>query len=1265
MKLQKHCHPLFTMLLMLCIIISSSTFSDVLAANKTELDISKGNITLSASAVSGKAPDGTDVTTANSEGYIIIGTTVDNRIIVESGAVNLALQGVDMQMQNAVPAILVKPGASLSLDISEDNTLVGGVGYAAISVAPAYDASWNYLVDDSASLTLTGDGIMRTAGGSGLKGNCGGGAGIGGDGQNEAGDGVDFGSIIISDEFTGSLIATGGADGYDNDGVSYGGGAGIGSGGMNSADYYWGTVYGNILIQNGNIEATTAGSGAGIGSGSSCGYDTVASQMNITIMGGTVTATGGTLGAGIGGGSACDGGFISISDGTVTAQAGNSDGSMGGAGIGGGNDAAPSSIVITGGTVDAYANGGGAGIGGGTNTTYSYVFDYDTDKNGHVGNKGIITISGENTTVHAYGGTGKGDTGTFGGAGIGSGYPVANNQRSVAFDISITDNAEVYAHGGYHAQAVGYGFRPNTSDPNNYYTGYGITSTLDDTITLWALNTDFHQPALVAATKYDSSPIAYFSSTNHLVRYTDVDRAATSASTDVATGHLDTAAANDSVDIGWSFWTPILTLSLNEIDYGFTTDAQADTEITGNWATLLPIFTSTDITVSYQWVSTDNPTDVTPLAPTIIAQGTAYTAQKQAATSEQYKFDGWYTDENCAIKYVDSTVLTEDTTLYGKWSKLSDDLMGEIQGWIWLDDNMDGVKDVTETSLNVSNTAGWTVEVYAAGTVASGMPLKIVKIGENEAGTPINNYYHITNILSGSGKYDLIINNPDTMKYIFTRVSPGATDNKVLGTASNQHLTGVIENSTAVVPIAGSLRDNEVYNIGLISGSTKTTLSWQSQNPTKGTVAITGADSGSPTTSSGKCYETIGARVDVTAATGYTFAGWATSDTGSVDFNILKTGPYGANGRYGYNNIGYYAVFTPNSYTISYENLNGTSNSNPGTYTYGEGVSSLVNPGIRAGYTFTGWYDEENAGNKVTSISGTTTENVRLYARWMINSYTVSFNSGANGTMIGIATESVNHGKNVTSVPSIIAGTGYLFSGWSDGIGIYSEDVVKNYVVTGNVTFTAQYVDSENATVIFNFGDGKVDDKNSSKVSGKPGTSYSVPLPARNGYTISGWSPGIPDKIYGEAGSTTTYTAQWLADRQTVTYKANGGTGSDFIEDSNYDAAYTVTALDATGITSNGYTFKAWNTKADGSGMSYAGGDTVLITGDVTLYAQWEKTPSGSAIPSDKSGASGTAKSPKTGDSSNMMLWRALLCASLAGVGYLMWMIYLQEKKIT
>src|ERR1019366_2684926 len=73
----------------------------------------------------------------------------------------------------------------------------------------------------------------------------------------------------------------------------------------------------------------------------------------------------------------------------------------------------------------------------------------------------------------------------------------------------------------------------------------------------------------------------------------------------------------------------------------------------------------------------------------------------------------------------------------------------------------------------------------------------------------------------------------------------------------------------------------------------------------------------------------------------------------------------------------------------------------------------------------------------------------------------------------------------------------------------------------------------------------------------------------------------------------------------TVTFNANGGTGTMAAETDNVP-----TALTANAFTYSGYTFNDWNTVAGGTGTSYANGATYPFTASVTLYAQWTGSPS-------------------------------------------------------
>ena len=71
-----------------------------------------------------------------------------------------------------------------------------------------------------------------------------------------------------------------------------------------------------------------------------------------------------------------------------------------------------------------------------------------------------------------------------------------------------------------------------------------------------------------------------------------------------------------------------------------------------------------------------------------------------------------------------------------------------------------------------------------------------------------------------------------------------------------------------------------------------------------------------------------------------------------------------------------------------------------------------------------------------------------------------------------------------------------------------------------------------------------------------------------------------------------------------VTFKANGGTGSDYTQTVKYN---TNTTLAANEFTRTNYTFAGWTTKADGSGTSYTDKQTVKLTANTTLYAKWTK----------------------------------------------------------
>ena len=83
--------------------------------------------------------------------------------------------------------------------------------------------------------------------------------------------------------------------------------------------------------------------------------------------------------------------------------------------------------------------------------------------------------------------------------------------------------------------------------------------------------------------------------------------------------------------------------------------------------------------------------------------------------------------------------------------------------------------------------------------------------------------------------------------------------------------------------------------------------------------------------------------------------------------------------------------------------------------------------------------------------------------------------------------------------------------------------------------------------------------------------------------------------ITGEEAAPTWYT---------LSYDANGGTGS--MPSHEFISGTTVNAAQNTSFTPpSGKIFKCWNTKANGSGTSYAEGASFTLSANTTLYAQW------------------------------------------------------------
>ena len=147
-----------------------------------------------------------------------------------------------------------------------------------------------------------------------------------------------------------------------------------------------------------------------------------------------------------------------------------------------------------------------------------------------------------------------------------------------------------------------------------------------------------------------------------------------------------------------------------------------------------------------------------------------------------------------------------------------------------------------------------------------------------------------------------------------------------------------------------------------------------------------------------------------------------------------------------------------------------------------------------------------------------------------------------------------------------------------------------------------------------NGGTGTVTDENG-YMAGQSFTPKSGDSLTREGYTFVGWST---DKnaveadssfaIPAEGGDVTLY-AVWKADEPAVKnyilqyyYKDNNTLVS--FDSQSYEEGQTAVVIDRE-PTLPGYTFTGWNTDLYGAGTAYKAGDEIVMTDNVSLYAQW------------------------------------------------------------
>ena len=311
---------------------------------------------------------------------------------------------------------------------------------------------------------------------------------------------------------------------------------------------------------------------------------------------------------------------------------------------------------------------------------------------------------------------------------------------------------------------------------------------------------------------------------------------------------------------------------------------------------------------------------------------------------------------------------------------------------------------------------------------------------------------------------------------------------------------------------------------------------------------------------------------------GHTFAGWYS--------NITLTTPF-TFGSMPDQNVTLYAKWTVNSYTISFE-MNGGNLINDLTLTYDQTI--LITSEItKIGHTFIGWYTDASLTSLFT-LTIMPAQNFTLYAKWEINSYTISFETNSGSTISPITQVY----DTVLTAPEDPTKEGHTFAGW------YADDTFITPYVFSTVpaadtvlyakwtvnTYTLSYVTNTDSSL------------------GTQVISYGVVIPiehnlTKDGYAFAGWYTDqafeIPLSFDMMPAFDLTLYAKWS---RSITFMSNGG--SD-VESMIFDPGVDITLPDDP--TRIGYTFAGWYID---EALMNPFVISVMPDDNLMLYAKWE-----------------------------------------------------------
>lgn len=426
-------------------------------------------------------------------------------------------------------------------------------------------------------------------------------------------------------------------------------------------------------------------------------------------------------------------------------------------------------------------------------------------------------------------------------------------------------------------------------------------------------------------------------------------------------------------------------------------------------------------TVTYSAGTTDTDANYIPSAATVV-DGSEYTIPAVIPTRPGYTFVKWTDGNGTSHQPGDTITVNSDVTLTAQWSENTVTIT-----WPTLPTGVTGSTDWGTTTVGDGATVTFQLSLetgYDPSTLlvtANGAAL----VGVNETGTTVYKYSFVA-----SSDTTIAVSAPSKLAYTVLLPSGNFTAAFTAPTEYENQTSAVVEYGEdytfTVKPNKGykilAIYVNGTKNTGTAATDGTYTVSVQNvtgpQNirvdaeevqtyavtfvvPQLGQTLVQYVDEGGQATMP---------VVDPILA-GYEFVGWYTDE----EYNKTPGTQYNF-GTAVTDDLVLYGKLTAKTYTVSYDG-NGTATSVPaqGKKTHGVAYTLSTDVPTRTGYTFLGWSTSKTGA--VVYQPGevySTDADIKLYAVWQKNTYTVTLPSGAGYTVTPAGMGTVEHDDTFT-----------------------------------------------------------------------------------------------------------------------------------------------------------------------------------------------------------------------------------------------------------